>query len=257
MLDLQRPITRFILKGNIFISLCAVGLCLETAVILNAAFQSLSFYIFIFCSTLFTYNLYYFKSTEFNHHKILAFTGFIGTAVSWYYTTKMQYFYLGIICALSSVYLFPIFYSFTKPNLFTIKKLFILIIVWVLITFLFPVPNIHFNYQNILLLGYRILLMSHLCLLFFIKDELNPFYKKTAKLSCYVITFIQLILCILIALAGSGRLALVYFFVTLLTAIISHRFNSTAKSNLHYLLFVDGIMLLQSIFVLLKFIIAK
>ncbi|GBL35134.1 hypothetical protein EMGBS15_07290 [Filimonas sp.] len=162
---------RFLLKSHFFISLCALGLSLETAVVLDVPFQSVWLYTFIFFSTFFSYNFYYIKTDAFPHAKVLAITGLVGAVISLMQMPYIPYLYLFMISVGSMLYLLPIFIPFKKTQTFSVQKLFLLILIWVMITFLFPVRHIHFNYGKGLLLIYRITLISHLCILFFIRDE--------------------------------------------------------------------------------------
>ncbi len=254
-MDLRHPFLKFILKSNLFISLCATDLSLETSVILKSGFQSGWLYAFVFFATLCSYNLYYIKSSDFPYHRSMALLGLFGSIVSLILMPSIPYVYLGIITLLSSLYLLPVFVSFRKPDSYSALRLFMLILVWVLFTFQFPAPHHLFDWRYGLLLLYRILLLSHLCVLFFIRDERNPSLKRTAEIALIPLGLLQGLVCVLIMLHGDYSLSIIYLTITLLTIKVSSRSIRSSRSNFHYLLFVDGIMLLQSIFVLFKFLI--
>lgn len=236
-----------------FISFCAVALCLETSVILHRPFHTPAFYSFIFFATLFAYNVYYFNSTTFSYHRFFAVSGFIGLLPSLYFMEGVSWFYIGVSSAFFGLYLLPVFWPFKKPELYTFQKLFILVLVWVLITFMLPAGKVELNNTNTLLLLYRLVLLTHLCALFYIKDEKNARFRQTAINSFYLLGMLQLLLCIFIGLDGNAVLSWIYLFITILTIRTSFYFNHIKKTDAYYLLFVDGIMLLQSIFVLIKF----
>ncbi|HUX85203.1 MAG TPA: hypothetical protein VMV20_08205, partial [Chitinophagaceae bacterium] len=55
-----REAGRIFIYGSIFIALCAVGLCLETSMLLGTPRNSFPFYLVVFCATLGQYNIHYF-----------------------------------------------------------------------------------------------------------------------------------------------------------------------------------------------------
>jgi len=179
--------------------------------------------------------------------------GLTGLLCSLYFMEDIPWYYFVLSGILFGLYLLPVFLPFKKPRPYTFHKLCILILVWVMITFMMPAGNIELNDTNLLLMLYRLLLMSHLCVLFYIKDEPDPRYRQLAVNSCYIAGILQLMLCTLIGIRGETGLFFIYLPVTVLTILAGFYFNHIKRSDLHYLLFVDGIMMLQSIFVLLKY----
>jgi len=72
-----------------------------------------------------------------------------------------------------------------------------------------------------------------------------------AAISCIPLGVLQLVVSILIMLQGDIMLAVIYLFITLLTIRVSRHVRTNSMSTTYYLLFVDGIMLLQSAFVVI------
>lgn len=223
----------------------------ETSVILHAGWQSGWQYAFVFFATLSSYNLYYIKSTEFSYHAIFTIVGTAGSAVSLIMMPIIPYVYLAFITILSLLYLLPVFVSFRKSSSYSFQRLLILILVWVLFTFQFQTPHHVIDLRYGLLLLYRILLLSHLCVIFFIRDERNQTYKRMAAISCIPLGVLQLVVSILIMLQGDIMLAVIYLFISLLMIRVSRHVRTNSMSTTYYLLFVDGIMLLQSAFVVI------
>ena len=227
---------------------------IETTIILHAGWQSSWQYAFVFFATLSSYNLYYIKSTAFSYHGMLTIFGIVGSAFSLMMMPAIPYVYLVLIAILSVLYLLPVFVSFRKSSSYSFQRLLILILVWVLFTFQFQSPHHVIDLRYGLLLLYRILLLSHLCVLFFIRDERNQTYKRMATIACIPLGVLQLVVSIFIMLQGDLMLAFIYIFITLLTSRVSRYVRVTSTSTLYYLFFVDGIMLLQSVFVVLALV---
>lgn len=252
-MKLFRSICWFLLKSNLFISVCAVAVCLETSVILHRPFHNVAFYSAVFFATLFAYNIYYFKSKTFSYYRFFAFSGFIGLLPSLYFMKGVSWFYFGVSFFLYVIYLFPVFRSFKKPEFYTVQKLAILILVWVIVSFLLPAGPIVWDQISVAMLLYRILLMTCLCTLFFIRDEKDPGFRKVAIHACFPLGILQMVLAIFLTIYGDTGLGCIYVFITLLTLLAGIYFNTLTRSEDSYLFYVDGIMLLQSIFVLIKF----
>lgn len=257
-MNLIKSTATFLLKGNIFIAFCAVGLSIETSLLLQRPCLYVGFYSFIFFACLFTYNAYYFKSKFRPHASWLMIVGLIGATSTIFYVPLKSVFFLILVSVLSGIYLLPAYISIRQSVLFTVQKLGILILVWVLMTFMVPAPDIHFDVETTLLLLWRILLMSHLCLLFLIKDETHsPVLKQLSIHACVVMSILQLLLATIIFFIIGKGLGGIYFVIAMITAMVSRSFNLNKKTDLHYLFFVDGIMILQTIFVLIKFVLIK
>lgn len=75
--------------------------------------------------------------------------------------------------------------------------------------------------------------------------------------ACLILSVLQLMLALLILFEINVGLGLVYFLIAIINTFISRYFNTHKKSDLYYLFFVDGIMLLQTIFVLIKYLVVK
>ena len=58
-----KKISEIFLFGSIFISICAVAMCIETNLLLRLPLNNTTFYLFVFGATLVQYNLHYFFKT--------------------------------------------------------------------------------------------------------------------------------------------------------------------------------------------------
>lgn len=242
---------KFILQNNIFISLCAVGLSMETAVLFHNPFRAITFYTFIFFGTLFTYNMYYLKDKS--HPFALWFTivGFVGTSISYYLTDSMSMYHLIIIAVLSLFYILPGYIGYKSARNYLVFKLFILVIVWTHATFFLPNPTLPAQVETFTFYAYRFMLMWNLSLLFFIKDEEKKFNVLYIRWALGLSLFIQFIIATFIFFYFQFAVGLVFILISLLIILLSFIFIRHKKSQTDYLFFIDGIMILESIFVLL------
>lgn len=251
----QSPFIRLlqcILKGHFVISLGAVALCIETNLLLQQALLSNFFYAFVFFATLFTYNFYYVKDVNFRYASLLSIIGLLGSITCFLIMPYQPIFLLTIIAALSILYIIPVFISIHKPEAFNVQKLFLLIIIWVITTHVMPQTNFIFNDKQWLLLVYRSIFISLLCLLFFIRDEINIIIKRRAILTTYAFILLQYLVCIYLLFVFDIGLFLILSLITSFILLLTIRFANKQVSAYYYLAFVDGLMCLELIFVAFK-----
>lgn len=242
-----------LLRGNIWIALCAVGMSLETSVLLQQPFHPWSFYLFIFFATLFAYNLYYVNSTDFAHHRLLTGIGLAGSLPALYAMPEIPVLPLGIICALSVGYMLPVFTPLGRNRAFTIFKLMLLVMVWVLLTFITPLASNGVNFHVILFGACRMVFIAILCLFFFIRDnnegELNAIAKRALRTALW--SYVLLGGWVLFSVSvGIGSIMLA------LSGLLFSDFKNYVgkqRDQIEYLFFIDGKMLLQSIFVMVYY----
>lgn len=248
---------RFILKGNIFIACCAVALALETSAMVRQPFHELPFYVLIFFATLFSYNLYYFFSKEFGHHRILMLIGIIGSIGAILTMRHVPIVQLATICILSGIYMLPVFTPIGRNFAFMIFKLPLLIVVWVFLTFIMPLEVLPFDFQTLLFGAYRFVFMSVLCLLFFIRDAKTPRVRNQSIAVLQVSVWLQTCLSIWIMASLSIPIGLINLVMSALLMRDAARYTREQYGQLEYLFFIDGKMLLQSIFVMIYYLLTN
>ncbi len=239
----------FLLMNNIFIALCAVGMCLNTTILLNVPFRDFSFYGFIFSTTLFSYNLYYLKDKSHPFALLFSIIGFVLSCSFFYLSNLTITFDLIFISFLSALYILPGYMGFKGSKYYLLFKLLILVFVWTNTTILLPITYYEFDLPFYLFYINRFLLIWNLSMLFFIKDEESKFPKNSLRISLYCTLFLQLINSIYYAYSIAIEQGLLFILMSVILLIISIYFLRFKKTQLYYLFFVDGIMLLESIFV--------
>ncbi len=251
MIRRLKSITSYILLNNIFIAFCAVGLCINTSIVLQVPIRDVYFYGFIFNATLFTYNVYYLKDLAHPHAKLLAAIGIIFSVFFFALCDLIPVYELIFISILSALYILPGYIGIKRTKSYLIFKFILLVVVWTHTTLLLPLKDYTINPSFILLYCNRFIFLWNLSMLFFIKDEESKFKKNLLVHSLYFTIFIQLIISIWYTYTISIEYGLVYILMSLVLMLLGWYFIKYKKSQLYYLFFVDGIMLLETIFVLL------
>ena len=251
---MKSAVWSYFFTTHFFISLIAVLLSVETAILFQHSFRSLDFYLFVFFSTLFSYNIYYVKGSNAKMFWRLSLFAF---CFMLFYFLKLKLYFdkrLLLLCFLSFLYILPVFLNLEKNKNFTIQKLILLISIWVFCTFFLPLHILNFNYFFFVMLLYRVAIMSFSCLLFFIRDEKNQKLKQSAQKYCNPLIGILILLSLLIVGSVEWKLGLIYFFISILCIFLNKYFLKKERTKLDYLIFADGILALQSllIFILLK-----
>ncbi len=267
----------FILSHSIFIACCAVGLCLETNLVLQ---QSMNFYLygFVFFSTICSYNFYWLISKFYfseslngfvksNYTFIVVFIGgAIGTCYFFSHLNK-HYSFIIISILLTLLYSLPLWpFSFTKKlQGLGFAKTILLSFTWAYVTCILPAVNNSLVLPNnlLLLLIIRFLFMLMLCIMFDMRDvkidKMNGLHSLATdfgNLQLYKIFYISLGL--------YGLLSFIFFFyygyllqliAPFIMGVICYIvFKKSLKSQGYtfYYFLVDGLMMLSS---LLNFIV--
>lgn len=274
-----KKIVEFILFSSIFIAACAVGLCIETNLLLHLPLNIISFYCFVFGATLAQYNLHYLVKTAAvknserikwsqknkKLHKILFATGIVLILFSFSNFRLHHFIILGIMGLIAFLYSFPILPIGEKKRIkdYGFIKIITLALLWTLVTVWFPVVNDVFD-RNLFLLIFmeRFVFMFVLCLLFDVRDieidrieNIKTVAVIVGKNKSYLLAYVSIvILCILSILhffyfGNAGVLAamLISAFITLITVLYTKKSNS----DFIYLAGIDGMMLLQVLLVYL------
>lgn len=177
---------QFILSHSLFIALCAIGLCYQTALVLHTQ-NSLSLYGFIFFSTICSYNFYwllskfYFKKNgiirgfikEQLSFVILFFSALIGTV---YFVTKIPFLipYVLMGAFFTLLYSLPLWpFKFSKKlQQIGFFKTVLLAFSWAYITTVLPAVNLLTTdfIPVCVLLAARFCFMLLLCIIFDKRD---------------------------------------------------------------------------------------
>lgn len=263
--------------GAIFISLCTVGLCMETSLLLGLPLNSFYFYLLVFSATLGQYNLHYYIKRDANPdsdrffwslqhrkvHLVLNLLGAAGLITGLFHLNPGNFMVLAIIAVITILYSLPILPFKKKKRLkdFGLLKILILSYVWALITVWFPVVSltrITHDFQLIFL--QRFVFMFALCLAFDIRDVLsdgkNGIHTLPVSLGIkksYLIINGSLVLFLVLSIlhfrASHQFMQLNAMILSALATYFIIEYAKNKNSDMLYLACVDGMMLLQAILV--------
>ncbi len=176
----------FILSHSIFIALCAVGLCYQTSLLLHVAHSSF-IYLFVFFSTICSYNFYwllckwYFDATKlavtfFKRHLsffIIFLVALLGVCYSLFHILLLiPYVFLGMFFTLLySLPLWPFAFSKKLQRLGFFKTV-LLAFTWTYVTTILPAMSLLVNdfFTIVLLFAARFFFMLLLCIIFDKRD---------------------------------------------------------------------------------------
>lgn len=273
----MKAILKTFIYGAIFISLCTVGLCMETSLLLGLPFNSFYFYLLVFSATLGQYNIHYYIKREANPdsdrffwsvqhkkvHLILNIVGAIGLIIGLFHLKPKNFIVLGIIAAITILYSFPFLPFKRKKRLkdFGLLKIFTLSYVWTLITVWFPVitlTKVTSDFQLIFI--QRFVFMFVLCLAFDIRDmesdgkgSIRTLPVTLGKKKSYQIIIFSLVVFLIISLMHF-RITLHFMQLNgmILSALATYftiEYAKTKNTDMIYLAGVDGMMLLQAVLI--------
>jgi hypothetical protein len=228
-----------------FIATVAVLLSIETSIVLQQPFLSKHFYLLVFFATHFAYNVYYIHTENGQMHKVLASISCISGLFVLFYIPRLFYPKLFFIAVPSALYILPIFFKFEINRGLRFFKLLLLILVWVATTFILPISKLSFHSPVIVLLLYRVVLLSFACILFFIRDECDQGSKRIASIAAWILLLLQILLAVMVTIILNVEVGLCYLGIGMVNIILGIRFLNTNQSNLKYQMFVDGVLFLQ------------
>ena len=191
----------------------------QTDVVINACPIKTEYYGFIFFATLFSYHFYYLKNKDNNWHVFYSIIGFIGALFFLIKLNSYSYSILFLIVILSVSY-------------------FLLSAVWFFTTSIFPLINFQSIIEHPLFFIHQFVFIFLVCFCFYIRDEVNDDLKSTFKFGIIIANITLVIL----SLFEPGWLLTNTVFL-----LINIYIYKKSCTNLFYLLFVDGLLLLQSI----------
>ena len=269
----------FLFFGSIFISICAVALCVETSLLLHLPLNNFSFYAFIFGGTLLQYNLHYlFKKSAVEGsdrltwsqknkttHRLLIITGIIPVITGLFHFSLYHIILLlvsGIITLLYSVPVLP-FKHKKRIKDFGVLKIVTLALVWTLVTVWLPVEQeTSIGPSFILIFIRRFIFMFILCLMFDIRDvgidrieNIRTIPLMAGREKAYRIIYFFLVLFVLVSLLQYFRTGnFIEFNAMLISAFATFfvvKISRTQHSDFFYLSCIDGMMLLQAMLVII------
>lgn len=263
--------------GAIFISLCTVGLCMETSLLLGLPFNSLPFYLLVFSATLGQYNIHYYIKKDANPdsdrffwsishkkvHLILNIIGAVGLLFGLFHLKSKHLMVLGIIALITLLYSFPLLPFKKKKRLkdFGLLKILTLSYVWTLITVWFPVVTLTRITPGFeLVFAQRFVFMFVLCLAFDIRDMASDGRHgiRTVPVTIgsrrsYLLMYAGLVLFLALSIFHfryTGKFMMFNgMLVSALATYFTIEFAKVRSSDLFYLACVDGMMLLQALLV--------
>jgi len=237
------------LRGHFFISLCAIALYAETRQVFSLPNASCAEYGLVYFATLLAYNMYYLKTEAFHFHAVLTLLGSLGAGICFMLQHTVSILSILTTAMLAVLYMLPVFI----PRFIILRKikLPLLILIWVQVTFLWGLETISHSAFFLLYLLQRLTFLSILCMVFYIRDEVSDDKRV------HWIRLIQ-IFCLIALLTDSALLiysietGVAFLLGLVCTVLVCRHVLKQTASHEYYLLFVDGLMILQFIFVLLN-----
>ncbi len=268
----------FILFGNIFVSFGAVCLVQSTAIQLGLS-TNFFYLLLVFFATLFIYNfqrIFYNQQKDNSLHsvrrkwifenqrtiKLLAFVGFLGVAVSFFFNDFKIILYLSPLLFLSIAYFIPSI-KLRKSAWF---KLLTLVFVWTMVTAVVPIlldNSTLFTKYNLLHITVRFCFMMGICIPFDIRDlqidEVDNVStlphligeNKTRWLAfAFMLLYILLIVVEFIFEMVNTKIATALLITAFINTILV-LMSSSKRSEYFYVAGIDGTMILQGLVLIL------
>ena len=270
----------FILFGNIYVALATVCLIQSTAIQLGLDNHLFFYSALSFFATLFIYNL---QRIFYSPHKdnsllsirrkwvfenqfsikLLSLIGFLGVAITFFFTDYKIIFYLSPLLILCIAYFFPVIKLRQNPWF----KLLTLSIVWTTVTAIVPAllnDSDPLSTNNILHFLVRFTFMISICIPFDIRDmeidkaeNIFTFSQRLGenKTKWIALGFMFIYILLIAAEFFLEMFSTKIFIVLMLTAIINAVIvfmSSSKRSEYFYTALLDGTMILQGIALVLS-----
>jgi 4-hydroxybenzoate polyprenyltransferase len=272
-----------ILNTNIFISLAAVFLAVETQVQLGLKPQLQPYLFLIFFATLFEYNLHRLVTVVkypevFNNDKhkwvkqhlsifyIILTLSMIGFIYTLFQAKKQILITLAPIALITFLYSLPVLRN--KRKVYSLReipfiKIFLIALVWSVITIILPIlymEDTNINLNAVMMFAERFLFISAMAIPFDIRDmtaDLNAgiktiplvFGEKTANRMSNVLMILFILLTFSHYLTMSMKFLLPAYLVSALSTIILINHKKLKEFKYYYIGFLDGTMLFQGFLV--------
>lgn len=274
-------ITGIFLFGSIFISVCAVAMCIETNLLLHLPLNQLSFYLFVFGATLAQYNMHYsFKKMAVvnskrlawsiqnkNMHLIFIICGAVFIIYSLFSFRPHHFMILLVLGGIAFLYSFPLLPFVRKKRIkdYGLLKIITLALLWTLVTVWFPAnERVYYGLTFKLIFVRRFIFIFILCLLFDIRDTEVDRKEDISTLSvklgvkrsyilCYILILVFAGLSVIQFLAVPEGLQLAAMLVSAAATVIAIEYSKRNNSDIVYLACIDGMMLLQAALVIFAY----
>ena len=269
----------FILFTSIFVAGCAVAFCMETNILLGVPLNNFSFYCFVFGATIVQYNLHYlvkkvaakdsarlrWSQRNKNIHVILLIAGSVLILFSLFSFHLEHFFILFVLGCVSFLYSFP-FLPFAKKRRikdYGFLKITTLALLWTLVTVWFPVSG-HAYDTGLFIFVFikRLLFMFILCLLFDMRDievdnseNIKTLAVVLGHKKSYTLSYLLLFVFVLLSIAQYFYFPQMRFLIPMILSaaatLVTIEITKRSNSDFVYLAGIDGMMLLQAMFVYL------
>jgi 4-hydroxybenzoate polyprenyltransferase len=276
---LIKRLLSFILFSSIFIALCAVGLCIETNILLGVPLNNFSFYCFVFGATLVQYNLHYLlkkaavpnserlRWSQKNRtvHVFFLITGILLILFSFFSFHLEHFVILALLGCIAVLYSFP-FLPFGKKRRikdYGFLKIITLALLWTLVTVWFPANRWETDHGLFtLVLAKRFVFMFVLCLMFDVRDipidskeHINTLAVVLGRKKSYLLSYFLLVVFVLLAFVQYFYLPQMNFLIAMIISAIATwitiEITKKTNSDFIYLAGIDGMMLLQPVLIYL------
>lgn len=247
---MHHRLIHLLLTYRLWIALAAIFLAVETSFVLKAH-HSIFFYGFIFSSTWFAYLFYYTQQIDRFRNNVILLLSLVLTIVcgSLIYR-EINWLILFSISGLSMLYLLPIAFKLRlipfQLHLSHVTKLFLLVVVWWTTTFLLPLHHLPKSLFEIQFGLYRGLMISIICLLFYIRDEENLQRQQIGKWFTYFLICLQLGLSLFNFYPSANPFWMLGVGLNILLLIITYIFFTRQQTLMQYLFWIDGFMILHA-----------
>lgn len=274
-----------LLFGNIYVALGAVCLIQSTLTQLRHTDHLSGYSLLVFFATLFIYNFQRFfykpqQDTNLNSIrrkwifenqtvvKLLAFIGFIGVSIAFFFNDLNIVFYLSPLLVLSLAYFIP-FIKLRKSPLF---KLLTLVIVWTMATAVVPVllsDTEPFTKNNVLHMAVRFCFMMAICIPFDLRDldidaadnvSTLPHILGEKKAKRLALGFMLIYMILIILEYTKGLTDIKIFIALMISAIITLTLvlmSNSKRGEYFYVAALDGTMILQGVMLLIAELLIK
>jgi hypothetical protein len=244
---------QMLVKTQIWIALCAWAATASCYCVVENALLPWQWGVFVALIVLSAYSWYYVTNPEYPNARSIALVSSLLCITAYALLDYPKPTLSFVLVLLSLLYMLPIKEKNTSKILF---RWILLSLIWTLFTFYFPLRFFHYSLNTAVLFTYRLLFMGNLCFIFLIKDDFNRFQEEH-------ILFIRHLL---LGAQGVAILSIGYLFSWILASVLCIPFlllilfykKQTPYSGLpFYSLGIDGLMILESIFVHSLFIYGK
>lgn len=264
-----KKVLSFFVHGRFYIAVAAMLLAVQSSLLLRAQIPSIGLCAFVFCATLFAYSIYYIdlKRPVYPYHKATTILAAIGAFISFLFIVNdVHWGVLILLCIYGGLYTFSRFLPF-KLFTYSTVKICLLTAVWILAVVFLPFGKfIPLGIPFYLFALHQFIFIFILNFLFDIKDIELDEKKETSSLatkfgetnSYFFISFLEISLIILLYFLMTDRSNLLSpYIVPLLIGNIALTFSirktKTNRDIYNFLLYIDGLMILQCALVIFTF----